>query len=103
MIALTSALAAVARAWSGRSMIRGTIRAARMPMMVMTTRISISVKPRNWLERFGMWVPECRISPYFARSAHQRVHLEDRQQDRYDHEQDDPPHGEDQQRLEERR
>src|SRR5436305_87679 len=44
MIALTSARAAVTRAWSGRSITRGTISAARIPRMVMTTRIRLRVK-----------------------------------------------------------
>src|SRR5882672_11633195 len=51
MIALTSARAAVARAWSGLSMMRGTISAARMLIIVMTTSSSMSVKP--WNRRFS--------------------------------------------------
>ena len=43
--------AATCRAWSGRSSTRGTIRAARMPMMTMTTMISIRVNPAGGLAR----------------------------------------------------
>ena len=46
MIAAMSLLATVARASSGRAMTLGTISAASTPRITMTTRISISVKPR---------------------------------------------------------
>ena len=47
MIAAMSFLAAMTRASSGRSMMRGTTSAARMPRITMTTMISISVNPRT--------------------------------------------------------
>src|SRR5262249_43714139 len=100
MIAFTSARAAVARAWSGRSMMRGTISAAMMPRMVMTTRISIRVKPLGRRRvGLGMAAPECPVGCL----SYQRVHVEDRKQDRDDDEQHDHTHEDDQQRLEQRR
>src|SRR5690606_22030102 len=45
-MALMSFFATVTLAWSGRLMICGTTKAARMPRMTTTTMISISVKPR---------------------------------------------------------
>ena len=47
MIAAMSFFAAMTRASSGRSSTRGTTSAARMPRITMTTRTSISVKPRS--------------------------------------------------------
>src|SRR6266545_1776718 len=118
MIAAMSLLAATTRAWSGRSMTRGTISAARMPRITMTTRISIRVKPparRRNVENLVMTVPGEVRGLYCARfptlrepgravaSTHQLVHLENRQEDRDHHEEHHHPHGEDQQRLQERR
>src|SRR2546425_5940854 len=118
MIAAMSLLAATTRAWSGRSMTRGTISAARMPRITMTTRISISVKPlarRKDVENLFMTAPGC-CAAYIvldsrprgnrggaAASTHQLIHLENRQEDRDHHEQHHHPHGEDQERPEQRR
>src|SRR6266568_8084399 len=117
MIAAMSLLAATTRAWSGRSMTRGTISAARMPRITMTTRISIRVKPamrRKGMEGLVMMAPRY-CAAYIVRdsrrcgnrgralaSTHQLVHLENRQQDRDHHEQHHHPHREDQERLEQR-
>src|SRR6266849_712398 len=117
MIAAMSLLAATTRAWSGRSMTRGTISAARMPRITMTTRISIRVKPpmrRKGMGSLVMMAPRY-CAAYIVRdsrrrgnrgralaSTHQLVHLETRQQDRHHHEEHHHPHRENQQRLEER-
>src|SRR3989339_46120 len=76
------------RSSSGRPMIRGTIRPARMPRMTMTTISSIRVKPFALRLIFLMHV---------SFSSDKLVHLEDRQQDRYDNEPNHGPHHEDHQ------
>ena len=47
-------LAAVARASSGRPMILGTIKVAKMPIMAITTIISIKVKPASLEANFAL-------------------------------------------------
>src|SRR5713226_9902013 len=117
MIVAMSSRAAVARAWSGRSMTRGTISAARMPRITMTTRSSIRVKPlvrRRNMENLVMTAPG-NCAAYIVRdsrrrgnrgralaSTYQLVHLEHRQKDRDHYETHDYPHGKDQQRFEQR-
>src|SRR3954471_6247004 len=81
-----SAFAATRFASSGRSMMRGTTMAARMPRIATTTSTSIRVNPVF----------------LFTSLPDERIQLEDRQQDRqHDHE-DHAAHGEDHRRLEER-
>src|SRR5712691_11100454 len=118
MIAAMSLLAATTRAWSGRSMTRGTISAARMPRITMTTRISIRVKPlmrRKNIDNLIMVAPRY-CAAYIVRdsrrcgnrgravaSTHQLVHLENWQQDRDHEEEHDPAHRDDEEGSEQRR
>src|SRR5450756_2022301 len=83
------------RASSGRPMIRGTIRPARMPRMTMTTISSISVKPFSLRLIFLMHFSFLGTPTL----PDKLVHLEDRQQDRHDNEPDHGSHHEDHRRL----
>src|SRR6185503_11357866 len=91
-----SALAATRFASSGRSMMRGTTMAARMPRIATTTRTSMRVKPFCLPGEGRGPISSFTLLPY------QRIQLEDRQQDRqHDHEHH-AAHGEDHRGLEER-
>src|SRR5690606_13524103 len=80
----------VIRAWSGRSMTRGTTTAARMPRMTTTTMTSIKVKPRCARDAFRT----------VGISIDQLVEFKDGQQDGQYNNQYHTPHCQDQQGFE---